>query len=42
MVVYNVLMVGWRKGVAYRVGLGRVPYFHWKASNPVSRLITLG
>jgi Heterokaryon incompatibility protein (HET) len=40
--VYDVLLIEWRMGVAYRMGLGSVYYAAWDAASPVRKLITLG
>jgi hypothetical protein len=39
---YDVLMIQWRMGIAYRMGLGCVYYADWDAAKPVRTLITLG
>ena len=39
---YDVLMIEWRVGIAYRMGLGCVYYADWDAAAPIRTLITLG
>ncbi|KAF4633375.1 hypothetical protein G7Y89_g4747 [Cudoniella acicularis] len=39
---YDVLLIEWRLGVAYRLGLGSVYFADWNVAGPVSKLITLG
>lgn len=35
--VYDVFLIEWRMGVAYRVGLGSVYYAAWEAASPVRK-----
>lgn len=42
MIGLNVMMVEMRRGVAYRLGLGKVHYKAWEAATPVRKVVTLG
>ncbi|RFU32948.1 hypothetical protein B7463_g3363, partial [Scytalidium lignicola] len=39
---YDVLLVEWRYGIAYRVGLGSIYFEDWDLADPVQKLVTLG
>jgi hypothetical protein len=41
-VLYNVMWIRWRDGIAFRVGVGQIHVDAWKASNPVRKRIRLG
>ncbi|KAH8661683.1 heterokaryon incompatibility protein-domain-containing protein, partial [Tricladium varicosporioides] len=38
---YDVLMIEWRLGIAYRVGLGSIYFEDWDLAGPVEKLVTL-
>ncbi|KAH8816652.1 heterokaryon incompatibility protein-domain-containing protein [Xylogone sp. PMI_703] len=39
---YDVLVIEWKYGIAYRVGLGSIYFDDWDLANPVQKLVTLG
>ena len=39
---WNVMMVEYRRGIAYRLGLGKVHYSAWEAACPKKEVVTLG
>ena len=39
---WNVLMVEWKRCIAYRLGLAEVSYSAWEAATPGKKLVTLG
>ena len=40
--LWNVLLIEWKDGVAYRIGIGRVWKRAWSAAESCLKLITLG
>lgn len=39
--VLNVMLVGWKGSVAYRIGIGEIMLARWESCNPTFRTIAL-
>ncbi|KAF8538720.1 heterokaryon incompatibility protein-domain-containing protein [Trichophaea hybrida] len=42
MCVFNAMLIEWRDGIAYRLGLGRIHEVAWREENPTWKAIFLG
>jgi len=40
--LWNILLVEWKDGVAYRIGIGRVWKYAWRAGQHILKFVTLG
>lgn len=40
--VYNIMLVEWIDGVAYRLGVGQMHIDSWAQAHPVKKIIELG